>query len=35
LESNFIEELDNLAFKFKLDKPELLAEIKKWYNGYS
>jgi hypothetical protein len=35
LESNFIEELDNLAFKFKLDKQELLAEIKKWYNGYS
>jgi hypothetical protein len=35
LETNFTEELDNLAVKFEMNRPELLAEIKKWYNGYS
>ncbi len=35
LEDNFAEELDVLAAKFTMNKSGLLAEIKKWYNGYS
>jgi hypothetical protein len=35
LESDFAEELEDLPEGFALDKPGLLKEIKKWYNGYS
>jgi hypothetical protein len=35
LEANFAEELEDLPEEFALDKPGLLEEIKKWYNGYS
>ena len=35
LETNFAEEIEELAEENEITNEELLAEIKKWYNGYS
>jgi len=35
LETNFAEELEALPKVFEMDKPQLLENIKNWYNGYS
>ncbi|MFT4928409.1 MAG: hypothetical protein ACI8WB_004528 [Phenylobacterium sp.] len=34
LEANFNEAIDQLVSRGALDKPQLLAKIKHWYNGY-
>ncbi|SEM30975.1 Predicted AAA-ATPase [bacterium A37T11] len=35
LETNFPEDLQELAEKFNKSVPEIYAQVKKWYNGYS